>query len=57
MIMNVYQIVLIDGDGASFTETPLNMVYKSKGEANAVKERYLKSGDWWDVEVRTLVVV
>lgn len=55
--MNVYQIILIDGDGASFTETPINTVYKNKGEANAVKEQYLKNRKWWDVEVRTLVVV
>lgn len=55
--MIVYQVVLIDGDGASFEERPLIPVYKSKGRANSIRDKYIKEGDWWDVEVRELEVV
>lgn len=57
MIMNVYQIVLIDGDGASFEEKALPTVYKTLLDALKIQTAYTKTGDWWGVEVRTLVVV
>lgn len=55
--MEVYQVVLIDGDGASFSETPISTVYKKRKDAEELRESYIKEGDWWDVEVRMLVVV
>lgn len=55
--MIVYQVVLIDGDGASFEEKPLNPVYKKRVDANAVQHEYIKEEDWWGVEVRELEVV
>lgn len=57
MIMKVYQIVLIDGDGASFEERVLTTVYKKRVDAIAVQRAYIQEGDWWDVEVRELDVV
>lgn len=57
MIMKVYQIVLIDGDGASFEEKSLPTVYKTLLDALRVQTTYTKTGDWWGVEVRTLDVV
>ena len=53
----VYQLVFIDGDGASFEEKRSDSCYLSKELANQKRQELLDSDlGWWDIRVATLRV-
>lgn len=56
-VYEVYQLVFIDGDGASFEEKPATCCYLSKELANQKRQELLDSDlGWWDIKVVTLRV-
>lgn len=56
-VYEVYQLVFIDGDGASFEEKRSDSCYLSKELANQKCQELLDADQgWWDIRVATLRV-
>lgn len=56
--MKGYQVVLVDGDGASFIDYPTTKVFMDKEKAELLKEELLEEDvGWWDVYVKEVEIV
>lgn len=56
--MKAYQVVLVDGDGASFEEFVTPKVFMDKTKAEAYKQFFIdEDAGWWKVYVKELELV
>jgi hypothetical protein len=56
--MKAYQVVLVDGDGASFEEFVTPKVFIDKTKAEAYKQFFIdEDAGWWKVYVKEVKLV
>lgn len=56
--MKAYQIVLVDGDGASFDEHVTPKAFLNRGKAEAYKQFFIdEDAGWWRVYVKEIDLI